>query len=112
MYAAREQQSSGPEEQLAHAIPPLRHALTEHRMYRRLDSLQHLRVFMESHVFAVWDFMSLVKTLQNRLTCVRTPWQPPADPLSARLINEIVLGEESDQTDDGRVGSHFELYLE
>ena len=66
---------------------------------------------MQSHVFAVWDFMSLLKALQQRLTCTSVPWIPTDFPESRRFLNEIVLGEESDQY-EGRAISHFELYLE
>jgi hypothetical protein len=96
---------------LARVLEPLRSALRNHRIYPQLDSLSALRLFMEAHVFAVWDFMSLVKTLQQRLTCVRAPWLPPLDPISARLINEIVLAEESDQVGSELCGSHFDLYV-
>jgi hypothetical protein len=96
---------------LVQAVEPLRIGLQNHAVYTRLNSLWPLRLFMEAHVFAVWDFMCLVKTLQQRLTTVTTPWLPPSDPFSARLINDIVLVEESDQVDHERYGSHFELYL-
>jgi hypothetical protein len=65
---------------------------------------------MEHHVFAVWDFMSLLKALQRRLCCVETPWLPVADPIGSRLVNEIVLAEESDNDGHGGFASHFELY--
>jgi len=92
-------------------IASVRNGVVHHPVYARIGELSALRVFMTSHVFAVWDFMSLVKTLQRRLTCVDVPWLPPADPLAARLVNEIVLGEETDEVAPGRYTSHYALYL-
>lgn len=67
---------------------------------------------MEFHIFAVWDFMTLLKSLQKQLTCVQIPWAPLSDTLSARFVNEIVLAEETDEVRKGYYSSHFELYLE
>ena len=98
-------------ERLRARLAPLRAALACHPVYGRIDGPAALRLFMEHHVFAVWDFMSLLKALQRRLCCNDVPWLPPADHASARLVNEIVLAEESDE--DGRGGflSHFSLYV-
>jgi hypothetical protein len=92
-------------------LEPLRDALAQHEIYNRVNDVASLRVFMTSHVFAVWDFMSLLKTLQRTLTCVEIPWIPPRDIHSARLINCIVLGEETDEVAPGEYTSHFDLYL-
>jgi len=94
------------------AIEPLRVKLLEHPLYARLQTLENLQVFMGHHVFAVWDFMSLLKALQRQLTCINVPWVPQGDPAVRALINQIVVGEESDCGPDGRPNSHFELYLE
>lgn len=86
--------------------------LGEHRIYERLDKLSNLKTFMKYHAFAVWDFMSLLKALQRKLTCVELPWNDSDyDPKIVRLINEIVLAEESDTCPDGTTMSHYSLYL-
>jgi hypothetical protein len=92
-------------------LASLRQRLATHPLYPSIRTLDHVRVFMESHVFAVWDFMSLLKALQRTLTCVDLPWIPKPLPASRRFINEIVLAEESDEY-QGRVMSHFEIYLD
>jgi len=86
--------------------------LCSHSLFLEITSLRKLQLFMESHVFAVWDFMTLAKRLQQDLTCTRLPWLPAEDPQAARLINEIILGEESDEHPVQGYCSHFELYLE
>jgi hypothetical protein len=97
-------------ERLRRRLTPLKHVLLDHALYREINSLAALRLFMEHHVFAVWDFMSLLKALQARLCCVGVPWLPAADSQATRFLNEIVLAEESDDDGQGGFLSHFGLY--
>lgn len=81
----------------------------------KINSIEHLRIFMQYHVYAVWDFMSLLKTLQHDIVPSGNIWMPTVGTRSdiARMINEIVLCEESDISPDGNCSiSHFDLYLQ
>lgn len=99
-------------EAIKQQIAPVREQVVQHPLYGKLATIEDVRLFMEHHVFAVWDFMSLLKGLQRELTCVNIPWVPNGSPETRFLINEIVAGEESDVDASGRRCSHFELYLE
>ena len=95
------------------ALTAIKTQIVDHPAYKAIQTLDDLKIFMEHHIFAVWDFMSLLKALQNKLTCTQVPWVPVGNPQARYLINEIVCGEESDVA-YGKAGhlSHFELYLE
>src|SRR5258708_20796857 len=91
---------------LKEALAPVRRRLIEHPGYQSIQSPEALRIFMQYHVFAVWDFMSLLKALQGKLTGISIPWVPVGSASTRFLINEIVLGEECDVDEQGRRTSH------
>jgi len=93
-------------------IRPQRDILLQHPLYSRVKSIDDLRHFLQGHVYAVWDFMSLLKALQAKLTCTHVPWLPVGNPEIRYLINEIVLAEETDINIDGERQSHYEMYID
>jgi hypothetical protein len=98
-------------EHIEKELTGLRNKLKNHSLYKKLHTLEDVQTFMSLHVFAVWDFMSLLKAIQINLTCVSIPWTPVRNSELARFINEIVVAEESDHDAHGAVKSHFEMYL-
>ena len=96
------------EKELAH----YRQRLFSHPLYEGIDTRAKLATFMETHVFAVWDFMSLAKRLQHDLTGMTLPWRTPVDANAARFINEIILCEETDKDRHGHPTSHLAMYLD
>lgn len=99
-------------EKIKNATEPFRQQIIHHRVYSMINDIDDLKIFMQYHIYAVWDFMSLLKTLQNNLTCTTIPWFPKGSGDTRNLINEIVVGEESDVDSFGVRKSHFELYLD
>ena len=96
-------------------VAPLSKKLESHQVFTNLNTLSELRLFMEHHVFAVWDFMSLLKKLQQIYVPHGSPWVPNPNGNVVRFINEIVMEEESDQSYGSKgesYSSHFEIYLE
>jgi hypothetical protein len=106
------QLAQGPIAAVDSATLSLRTSISSHRVYELIDGGDAVRVFLEHHVVAVWDFMSLLKALQRALTCVTVPWIPQGDPTQRRFINELVVAEESDLGPGGRYTSHLELYID
>ncbi len=88
----------------------VRSKLIEHPLYTELNTPDELRVFMKHHVFAVWDFFTLLKRLQSEVTTVTIPWRPAGHADHGRFVLEIVLAEETDEDIAGGYVSHFELY--
>ncbi|MFY0482726.1 DUF3050 domain-containing protein [Flavobacterium sp. PLA-1-15] len=94
------------------SIQTQKEILLNHPLYKKVQNLDDLHRFLESHVYAVWDFMSLLKALQSKLTSTTTPWVPVGNPEIRYLINEIVLAEETDLNRDGKRQSHYEMYID
>ena len=99
-------------EHIQKVIASLRQELKSHRLYEQLETIDDIKIFTQDHVFAVWDFMSLLKALQIELTCVTIPWIPRKKGKLTQFINEIALAEESDVDLSGESKSHFEMYLD
>lgn len=91
-------------------LSEVRADLIAHDVYRAIATPDDVRVFMKHHVFAVWDFFSLLKRLQAEVTCVTVPWRPKPYAEHGRFVIDIVHDEETDEDLDGGYISHFELY--
>ena len=89
-----------------------REEIVNHALYKKLDSVEDIAVMMQYHVYAVWDFMSLLKALQSLLTCTTSPWKPVGDGKIRQLVNSIVLEEESDVDKENNPLSHYEMYID
>ncbi len=91
----------------------LKQSITTHPLFTEKLNTKQICKFMESHIFAVWGFMSILKSLQKRISPNDLPWIPNANTKNGLInfVNEIILCEESDYIDGIGFISHFEIYL-
>lgn len=91
----------------------MREYLITHPLYTSLNNLDRVRVFTENHVFSVWTFMCLLKSIITNLedTTSSYLWTGVKDPRLYRALCEIWIDEASDTVNDG-IQSHLDLYLQ
>lgn len=89
-----------------------RKQLLNHTMYDNIKTIDDVKKFMLVHIYAVWDFMSLLVRLQKEITSVNIPWEnKPNISRFVRMINEIKTCEESDESlIQGEYISHYDMY--
>jgi hypothetical protein len=97
-------------------VAPLQDKIAEHPLLDKITDIRAVRFLMQQHVFAVWDFVCLLKTLYSRVIGCDVPWFPSQDPDSARLLYELLIEEETDRLPAPNSAghthqSHFCLYL-
>ena len=91
----------------------LKQEIIAHPLFANKLEPRHICKFMESHIFAVWGFMSILKSLQKLITPNNLPWMPNKNTMNGlvNFVNEIILCEESDYIEGIGYISHFEIYL-
>ena len=94
-------------------LSDLKHKIITHPLFRSTLEPKHVCKFMESHIFAVWGFMSILKSLQKKIIPNNLPWIPNENTRNGLInfVNEIVLCEESDYVEGIGYISHYEIYL-
>ena len=94
-------------------LKDLKQKITAHPLFANKLEPKQICKFMESHIFAVWGFMSILKSLQKMITPNNLPWMPNKNTKNGlvNFVNEIILCEESDYIEGIGYISHFEIYL-
>ncbi|EMR02057.1 DUF3050 domain-containing protein [Cesiribacter andamanensis] len=95
---------------IRNSLKPMRVRLLAHEIYQQFETLDDIREFMEHHVFAVWDNLSMLKALEASISSTTPSWTPSEEPQTNRIVNEMLVEEESDSDGNGGYISHFELY--
>ena len=81
-------------------------AVENHSVFEALESHYDIRRFLESHAYAVWDFMTLLEAFQNPDGDTQ-PWDPP---VGYQFADDFVHRVGFREGDSGRPRPHFDEY--
>jgi hypothetical protein len=86
--------------------------LINHPLYNSIKTEEDVRIYMFNQVWCVWDFMTLVKSIQLNIVPSNILWMPPKYPELGAYIYEVLLTEETDKGYNSETNSsHFQTYL-
>lgn len=84
---------------------------SHHLVYSKLTSMKKIQCFVSYHIFAVWDSIKLLKSLQNKMSIALTKEYSAYPSELKRLINKIVFAQTSDLYPYGQPNDNFAIYL-
>lgn len=104
-------------EPIADRIMDISTELKTHPLYSKFSDKRtvqkRIRTYMEYQVWCVWDFMALLKSIQQKLIPTSIAWTPPEYASLGRYLYDVLRTEETDVSNEpGKDhASHFEAYL-
>ena len=86
--------------------------LESHRLYTALTRREALATFTEYHVVCAWSYNALLRSLQRDIFTQSLPINSDAHKEAIRILSEVAIEEQANESDDGQFISHLELYLD
>ena len=85
--------------------------LSHHEVYSKVTSRAQISCFMSYHIFAVWNFIKLLKSLQIKTSIALRSQALECSGETRDLIGKIVFAEESELYPYGQPTEYFAVYL-
>jgi len=84
-----------------------------HPMFKKLNNIYNIKKYSEFQIWCVWDFMSILKQVQNFIFCNDILWLPPENPNAGAAFYRLIESEETDlgfKGGDLNRASHFQSF--
>ena len=91
-------------------IYPFKEQLLNHQIYGQVDEIRKTKIFMESHIFGTWDYLTMFKSLQRALTSLNIHLLEKGTLQLPFVMNQIILNEELDDESSREYLSAIGIY--